>query len=433
MTKSALCKKTAALFFFLFALGTSVAYAAADFYGIKMKSEDFAQNIQLKENNLVPDFSASRPGTDKRVYAYAYVSGTVGGGKGVSIQVYNHSDGPFATDRLFREMALVTWSGTRYDRSETEMMRNRDSLGPGEDATFNFTFPGIRVPKEEIRMIVCSFDMGGTMIILFPLKTEPAQAVPAAKQGKFSDLFGGGEPKKKTTKAPVPKKAVEEPAETEQTPKEMSADSCYVTPVKAVQSVFQKFGGLFQRNKKEGPEPIAEEEVLPSTTSREDGPAGAVTPETFDQDDHDVPPSYPLVKASQVIEGTKYNFLPAFKRQVEEAEGQMREVVHRDRPWSLGNPDKEFVRKEKMDPITPLPRGEAKVVHVNLEYGFVVVNAGYEDGLDKSRILEVLRNGRKVGKVMVTKPREKISGAIILPEWRTRDEIQTGDLVGVSP
>lgn len=417
MTKSALYKRTAPFFFFLFTLGTSAAYGAADFYGIKMKSEDFAQNIQLKENNLVPDFSVSKPGTDKRVYAYAYTSGTVGGGRGVSIQVYNHSEGPFATDRLFREMTLVTWSGTRYDRSEAEMMLNRNSLGPGEDATFNFTFPGIRVPKEEIRMIVCSFDLGGTMIILFPLRVETPPAVPAAKLGKISDLFQGKETKKKTTKADEPK-PVKKPAENAQAPKEAAADGCCVTPIKTVQSIFRGLGGLWRNDKED---PAVEEEAPPSETSEEDVPDTAV------------PPSYPLVKASQVIDGTKYAFLPAFKRQVEEAEKETREVIHRDRPWSLRNPDKEFVRKEKLGAFSPLPRDEAKVVHVDLKYGFVVVNAGYEDGLDKNKILEVLRNGRKVGKVMVTKPRDKISGAIILPEWRTRDEIQTGDLVGVSP
>ncbi len=302
-----------------------------------MKSEDFAQSIQMKENNLVPDFSQSRPGTDKRVYAYAYVSSVVGSGRGVSVQVYNHSDGPIATDKLFRELTLVTWNGTRYDRSQTEMMFNRDSLGPGENATFNFTFPGIRVPKEEIRMIVCSFDLGSTMIPLMPVQTE----------GEIASERTAGQ-----------------------------------------------------------------------------------TPEVKDRD---VPPSYPLVKVAQVIAGTKYEFLPALKKKVDAAESQTHEEIHRDRPWSLENPDRVLVRKERLGTGPELPRNQAQVVHVNLELGFVVVNAGYEDGLDKNKILEILRDGHRIGKVMITKPRGKISGAIILPEWRTREEIQVGDQAGISP
>ena len=425
-----MCKRTASLLIFMSLIAPS-AHGAADFYGIKMKSEDFAQNIDIRENNLVPDFSQGRPGTDKRIYAYAYVSDVVGSGRGVSIQVYNHSEKPLATEKIFRDLTLVTWTGKRYDRSHTEMMRNRDSLGPGENATFNFSFPGIRVPRDQIRMMICSFDLGTTMIILLPLRPESPKAAFDSnenKRGKLFDFFKQQEDRKKAEPAPTPTPKLEKKvSQSVEAPGKMTtADHCCETPMKIAQSFFQGLGDSLRGKKKEGP--------MARSTEAAAEPVGAVIPEAApERKDRSSPPFYPLVKSTQVINRTSYNFLPAPKKKAQSIEGETQEVLHRDRPWSLDNPDRFIERREKLSAIPELPRNEAQVVHANLEYGFVVVNAGVEDGLDKNKILEVLRNGRKIGKVMVTKAREKISGAVILPEWKTRDEIRVGDRVGVSP
>lgn len=327
-----------------------------------MKSEDFAQDIFLVENNKIPDFSNNRPGTDKRIYAFGYMSSVVGGGHGFSVEVFNHSDKTLATEKLFRDLTLVTYNGKRYDRSETEMMWSRNTLKPGESANFNFKFPGIRLSREELRMVICSFDMGRTTIILFPL-TRPEKPAPA--------------PKKAT---------VEKPAPTPFSP----------GPIKTIQNFFQ---GMSERKAAE----IPVSEPVP--------PRASVAVNNADKE---VRPVYPLVRPDQVIEGVRYEFGPNFRKEVAESQRQVEQTVYEDREWSSQ------------------PRREAKVVVVNPEYGFVVIDAGFESGFGKNVILDVLRKGRRIAKVMITKPRDKISGAIILPEWRTGDDIRAGDAVGIS-
>ena len=371
----------------LLALAAAPAQATPDFYGVKMKSEDFARNLMLVENNRVPDFSNDRPGTDKHVYAYAYVSSAIGGGRGVSLDVFNHSDDTIATDKLFRDLAIVTWDGTRYDRSETEMMWARGKLGPGEEATFNFKFPGVRIPKEEIRLIVCSFDLGETMIFLFPLKSR-----------------------EKIATAPQNKKSVEKTPAPFAQPAAKLLSGC-VTPIKLVQSFFRSFG------KEKAPVDV-------KTDLKE---------ERGEFEDKTLPARYPLVQPAQVIEGVEYNFRPDFRKEVQKAQQEVERTVYQDRPWTMDDPDKYMAHLEiRPSGSVAIPPREARVLVANIDYGFVVVGAGYENGFGKNTILDVVRDGHRIAKVMITKPRDKISGAVILPEWRTREEIRVGDIVGVS-
>ena len=393
------------------------AEAAPDFYGVKMKSEDFTKDVFLIENNKIADFSNNRPGTDKRVYAYGYMSSVLGGGHGFALQVYNHSDHAIATEKLFRGLTVVTYDGRRFDRSETEMMWSRDRLEPGQDATFNFKFPGLRLEKDEIRMMICSLDMGDTLIFLFPLS---APEKPAAVVKK--------ETPKKTVKKTVSKKTADKAESKKEITKEEkktpAAPYC-PAPIKMAQSFFR---GLGERMSGKTPAKAVETIVDPERTEEAPVAVGVV-----DEEDKNVPPDFPLVKQEQIIEGARYQFQPEHRQQVQESQKEVESSVYRDRPWSLGNPDALFTHKEttRLD-SQGFPRREAKVVVVNSDYGFVVVDAGFENGFGKNVILDVVRNGRRIGKVMVTKPRDKISGAIILPEWRTREEIRSGDIVGMS-
>jgi len=388
--------------------------AAPDFYGVRMKSEDFAQDTFLIENNKIPDFSNNRPGTDKRIYAYGYMGSSVGGGRGFSIKVFNHSDRTLNTEKLFRELVLVAYNGRRYDRSQTEMMWSRDRMGPGEEATFNFKFPGIRLEKEEIRMAVCSFDMSDVSIYLFPLK-EPEKPAPIVKKS---------EPPKKIPKPKPAEKVLSKKEE----PKEEPAAPQHLTPIRVVQSFFRGVGERISgKNKPAEPSPSEIEGPVIEEAADE-------TPVVEDKRtaDNKRTPDYPLVKPDQVIEGAHYHFSPEFRKDVHESQKQVEGAVYRDRPWSLDAPDGLFTHNEAASRMPEMPRREAKVVLVNPEYGFVVLDAGFESGFGKNIILDVMRSGRRIGKVMITKPRDKISGAVILPEWRTREEIRSGDMVGMS-
>lgn len=73
----------------------------------------------------------------------------------------------------------------------------------------------------------------------------------------------------------------------------------------------------------------------------------------------------------------------------------------------------------------------ARVEHVNLLYGFIVMSAGTNDGLQKDAVVNITRNNRLVAKAVIKKSRESVSSAVTLPEW-TREEIRVGDLISVN-
>lgn len=70
----------------------------------------------------------------------------------------------------------------------------------------------------------------------------------------------------------------------------------------------------------------------------------------------------------------------------------------------------------------------AEVQQVDAVYGFVIVNAGTEEGLKKDTILNIARNNRLVAKAVVEKSRENVAAAVILPEW-SQGEVRVGDTV----
>lgn len=73
----------------------------------------------------------------------------------------------------------------------------------------------------------------------------------------------------------------------------------------------------------------------------------------------------------------------------------------------------------------------ARVEHVNPLYGFIVMSAGTNDGLQKDAVVNITRNNRLVAKAVIKKSRESVSSAVTLPEW-TREEIRVGDLISVN-
>lgn len=72
----------------------------------------------------------------------------------------------------------------------------------------------------------------------------------------------------------------------------------------------------------------------------------------------------------------------------------------------------------------------ARVESVDKLYHFIIVNAGARDGLKKDMVLNILREGRFIAKVVVQKTAENAAAAVIVPEW-TREDIQADDIVSV--
>ena len=453
------------------------ALAGPDFFGVKMKSEDFARNIALQDNIKIPDFTNDRPGTDKSIYAYAYTSSFLGRGRGLSIQVFNHSDRSMSVARLFRECVVVTRDGRRFDRSEPEMEWHRDELKAGEDAVFNVTFPGVDLKKEDIHLIIFSFELGETNIYLFPLgprqplgtKVTPLPSQKKSILAKLTDKIDkllpdkqSPAPKKaapmKESKQSVPPRATKsetkKPAEVKKTSEVKNDGMSHpliakcITPVKLVQSLFRGLSNGFKKDDCVGcgdsapaqeaasteivesaKEDTSKAEVVKKDVVKEERPPAQEVPRVADKE---VPPAYPLVKEEQVLNGTNYNFGPDYRERIQQAETETHETLYRERPWSLDNPDTEWVRREAYQmQKNVVPRHEAEVLIVNAQYGFIVFDAGLRDGVAADRIVSVYRQGRRIAKVMVNKVRDKISAGMLLPEWATRETVQVGDIVGL--
>jgi hypothetical protein len=81
--------------------------------------------------------------------------------------------------------------------------------------------------------------------------------------------------------------------------------------------------------------------------------------------------------------------------------------------------------------VHPTTHEAARVEHVNPLYGFIVLSAGTNDGLQKDSVVNITRNNRLVAKAVVKKVREDAASAVTLPEW-TREEIRVGDLISTT-
>lgn len=68
--------------------------------------------------------------------------------------------------------------------------------------------------------------------------------------------------------------------------------------------------------------------------------------------------------------------------------------------------------------VKPASELVGKVLMVNKEYSFVVIDLGKKDGLQLEDILSVYHNNEFIGKVQVQRLEEEISAVAVLPEWQ---------------
>jgi hypothetical protein len=79
-----------------------------------------------------------------------------------------------------------------------------------------------------------------------------------------------------------------------------------------------------------------------------------------------------------------------------------------------------------------LPEGiEGRVMAVNEDWNFVVLDIGHKQGLVENARMLVYRGGSLVGKIRITSVEPTVSVADILPEWK-QGRIQEGDIVAPS-
>jgi len=70
----------------------------------------------------------------------------------------------------------------------------------------------------------------------------------------------------------------------------------------------------------------------------------------------------------------------------------------------------------------------ARVDYIDKLYGFIVINAGANDGMKKDAVVNIIRGNKLIGKAVVQKIRAEVSAAVIISEW-TREEVKIGDQV----
>lgn len=67
-----------------------------------------------------------------------------------------------------------------------------------------------------------------------------------------------------------------------------------------------------------------------------------------------------------------------------------------------------------------------KILEINREYNFVIINLGKEDNVEKGMVFLVYREKKLIGKVEVEEMFQDMSSCIILP-WYKQEEIKIDD------
>lgn len=101
--------------------------------------------------------------------------------------------------------------------------------------------------------------------------------------------------------------------------------------------------------------------------------------------------------------------------------------IEKTAPVELGRIEVKGEQRET-DVIKLSERLEGKVLVVNREYEFAVINLGESDGLDISDVLSVYQDGEFLANAKVEELRGKMA-VITLPDTEVRDKIKEGDSV----
>lgn len=186
-TRGVFVRKIFAILVVLLLSGAPAGWAYTDFYGVKMRSTSNAKDLVIEptpDNSLKVTHNENTMDDRVRAWGQLMHAGT-GRYGGVKITVENLSDKPILTDLTFAEFTLLTTSGDRHELGSPGAFWMPAVISPGKKVTFTPSFGGLRIKKADIQMIVCSFDMGETKVVLVPWPyTKPVKkpAMPAVKK-----------------------------------------------------------------------------------------------------------------------------------------------------------------------------------------------------------------------------------------------------------
>lgn len=158
------------------------ASSSPDFYGIKMNSENHARDLAPDELALFP----VRRGFDKNVYAYGHIDTTFNNTRSITFDIFNNTDNDLLIEKSFREYYVVLRNGERYRLNEPGLSMSVDRIAARNKGRLRADFGSLNVTKEQIEMVVCSFDMGKVKIVLLPIALDPPPPLPAQEAARMS-------------------------------------------------------------------------------------------------------------------------------------------------------------------------------------------------------------------------------------------------------
>ncbi len=379
------------LLFLLTIFVAAQAYADSEFYGIQMRDERVAKSLVLAEVRLTPEEISQGNLFNKNVYATASLKEDADQKANFSVNIFNNSDKAISADYQYRDFYLVAKDGRKYPLYDPETQFDIDEIPPKTNVTFQPSLGNLVISKKNIKMIVCSFDLGRTTLVLFsssrkatiegvavpPMPAEPLLAETKRSGNSLSNLFKG---KRARSGEVVPDAKKAEPAK----------------------------GALLQTDDRT----LLNAETQQSFAWPKDNPTAntqaAVQPAPTDNRVASAIKNFVYVPASGLENAVTSVFHPPAGKVESTAPSTGQTFVH-----------------------SGAPRADAQVLQYNPAYKFITLNAGTKDGLKKNMLIYILRDGRTVAQARVKQIREAVAAASVIPD-SVISEVRTGDKISLA-
>ncbi len=384
------------MLFLLSALTPAAAFADAEFYGIQMRDEHVAKSLVLLEDQLSAEEIQQGALFDKSVYATASLKEDADQRVNFSVNIFNNSNRAISTDYEYRDYYLVTKEGRKYPLYDPETQFGIDEILPKTNVTFQPSLGNLVISKKNIKMIVCSFDLGRTTLVLFPSSKKEAI--------------------ERLTIPPIPASVPMDHKEHKR-----GLPRLFARRTKSMAQVDDRSQAILNNDLSEAGSPMLVQQgdrTLLNGETRQafDWPQDNPTPTTRSA-------VQPLHADSRVAEAIK-NFVYVPAMGVESA-------VNAVLPQDVAATDATSERSSKNYAKTEALRSNAQVLQYNPAYKFITINAGVKDGLKKNMLIYILRDGKTIAQARIKQIREAVSAASVIPD-SVISEVRSGDKISLA-
>jgi hypothetical protein len=160
-----------ALLWFISLIFLPVALAM-DFYGVQLRSEAVADKVTIEPSIDGLTVSGDPEHINKDVYGYGFLAynGLFSSRPTIVVRIYNTTRRRVPTGQTFVDYTIVTRDGARYELGEpTLLFPANEFIPPKKSIQIQFTAPYHSLKREDIKMIICSFELGERKVILLPI------------------------------------------------------------------------------------------------------------------------------------------------------------------------------------------------------------------------------------------------------------------------